>query len=99
MGWYARPLDIYATHGFVTIFPHIKGPIQDQNSSTTENDGTSLKKGIAFATAAQSDESSPLYGMVDLDNVSRMPHCTDLQLSFNSLEMLVQRLTRVSLGR
>lgn len=72
--WYARPLDIYATHGFVVLFPHIKGPKADQKVTTTENNGASILKTIEFANVAQKDPESPLNGIMDLARLSVAGH-------------------------
>lgn len=72
--WYARPLDIYASHGFVVLFPHVKGPKQDQKSTTTENNGASILKAIEFAKAAQIDSHSPLRGLLNLSSISVVGH-------------------------
>lgn len=72
--WYARPLDIYATHGFVVLFPHVKGPAADQKSTTTENNGASILKTIDYAQASQKDPQSPLIGLLDLQRIAIAGH-------------------------
>mmetsp|Transcript_28009 Transcript_28009/g.55121 ORF Transcript_28009/g.55121 Transcript_28009/m.55121 type:complete len:342 (+) Transcript_28009:60-1085(+) len=71
---YQPNLELYASHGFVVIFPFIKSPEKDKNPLTTNTDGTYLLEALDFATAANKDPTSPLFGKVDLDNVVLAGH-------------------------
>ena len=66
---YEPILNHYASHGFLVVFPHIKGPTKDRLPLTTNTDGEYLLKAIEFAKAANADETSALYGKVDVDNI------------------------------
>lgn len=70
----AGPLDIYASHGFVLLFPFVKDPEKDKSPLTTNTDGEYILKAIEFAKAAQSDSSSPLKGAIDLHNIISAGH-------------------------
>ena len=66
---YEPILNHYASHGFLVVFPHIKGPTKDRLPLTTNTDGEYLLKAIEFAKAANADETSALYDKVDVDNI------------------------------
>ena len=70
-GWsmYEPTLNHYASHGFLVVFPHMEGPTEDGLPLTTDTDGEYLLKAIEFAKAANADETSALYGKVDVDNI------------------------------
>jgi len=70
----AGPLDIYASHGFVVLFPFVKSPEKDKSPFTTNTDGEYILKALELAKAAQSDASSPLKGAIDLTNVVSAGH-------------------------
>lgn len=64
----------YATHGFVVVFPFIKSPEGDKNPLTTNTNGEYIIKGVNMAKAEHSDPKSPLYGLVDVNNVAVAGH-------------------------
>lgn len=64
----------FVSHGFVVIFPHIKGPKQDTKSLTTDPMGGFTMKGFNYAKSANEDEASPLHGFLDLSNVVLAGH-------------------------
>lgn len=66
---YEENLELYASHGFVIVFPFIKSPEKDKNPLTTNTDGTYLLKAIKFAESQNSNASSPLFGRVDPSSV------------------------------
>jgi dienelactone hydrolase len=66
---YNDNLNHFASHGFAVLFPFIKSPQKDKNPLTTNTDGKYLLKAIEFARAANADPTSPLYGIVDMDNI------------------------------
>lgn len=68
--WYARPLDIYASHGFAIVFPFVIGPIADLNRSSLETNASSIYKALDFVRASQKDESSPFKGLLDEKNMA-----------------------------
>lgn len=72
--WYARPMEIYATHGFVVVFPFWVNPTADLNHSVTETNGSTILKSIDFIKFSQTDESSPLKGLLDVKNVAVAGH-------------------------
>ena len=59
----------YTSHGFIVVFPHIKSPEKDKHPLTTNTDGTYLLKSVDFAKAANADSTSPLYQIVDEQNI------------------------------
>lgn len=63
---YSDNLELYASHGAVVIFPHIKSPEKDKHPLTTNTNGEFLLKSVDFAKNATIDTASPLYGVVDL---------------------------------
>lgn len=67
--FYNDNLELYSTHGAVIVFPYIKSPAGDKNPFTTNTDGKYLIKAVEYAKAANKDPSSPLYNMIDEDNV------------------------------
>jgi len=71
---YKDAFERYTSHGFVVIFPHIKGPEDDQKALTTDPMGGFTTKGVTFASNANSDEASPLHGMLDLSNIVLAGH-------------------------
>jgi dienelactone hydrolase len=66
---YNDNLNHFSSHGFVVVFPFIKSPEKDKNPLTTNTDGKYLLKAIEFARAANADPSSPLFGIVDMENI------------------------------
>jgi len=66
---YNDNLKHFSSHGFIVLFPFIKSPEKDKNPLTTNTDGKYLLKAIEYATAANSDPTSPLDSIVDLDNI------------------------------
>ena len=66
---YADNLRVISTHGFVVVFPFIKSPQGDKSPLTTNTNGEYILHGLAWAVAAASNASSPLFGRVDLGNV------------------------------
>lgn len=73
-GMYEENLTHFATHGFVVVFPHIKGPKEDTNPLTTNTNGKYLIKAINWAIEENSNKDSELYGMVDTENVVYAGH-------------------------
>jgi dienelactone hydrolase len=71
---YNDNLELYASHGAVVIFPHIKSPEKDKNPLTTNTNGEFLLKSVEFATNATADPNSPLYGKVDTESVVYAGH-------------------------
>merc|ERR1712086_22101 len=69
IGMYEPNLELYASHGFVVVFPYIKGPSGDKLPITTNTDGTFLLHAVEYATKANSNSSNPLYGKLDLKNI------------------------------
>ena len=67
--FYDDILKHYSSHGFVVVFPFVKSPEKDKNPFTTNTDGSILVQGIEWAKAANKDSSSPLFGMIDEDNL------------------------------
>jgi len=71
---YKSAFERYVSHGFVVLFPHINSPKSDQNPFTTDPMGGFTTKGVHFASAANADESSPLYGKLDISNIVLAGH-------------------------
>eukprot|EP00455_Lapot_gusevi_P022758 TRINITY_DN2370_c0_g2_i1.p1 TRINITY_DN2370_c0_g2~~TRINITY_DN2370_c0_g2_i1.p1 ORF type:complete len:331 (-),score=54.87 TRINITY_DN2370_c0_g2_i1:25-1017(-) len=66
---YTPTLGVYASHGFIVVYPYIKGVEEDKSPFTTNTDGKFLISALDFARAAQVNTSSPLFGKFDLSNV------------------------------
>lgn len=66
---YNDNFDHYATHGYIIVFPFVKSPEKDKNPFTTNTDGSILVQGIEHAKQANKDPNSPLFGMIDEDNI------------------------------
>ena len=73
-GMYKDNLELYASHGFVVVFPHIKSPSADTHWWETNTDGKYLIKAIEYAIAATADSSNDLFGKVDTSNVVYAGH-------------------------
>jgi dienelactone hydrolase len=71
---YQHAFERYVSHGFVVLFPHIKSPEQDINALTTDPMGGFTTKGVHFASAANTNASSPLYGKLDTSNIVLAGH-------------------------
>lgn len=71
---YNDNLELYASHGAVVIFPHIKSPEKDKHPLTTNTNGEFLLKSVDFAKNATVDKESPLFGTVDLESVVYAGH-------------------------
>jgi len=71
---YERAIEAYVSNGFIVIFPHVKGPTQDVSPLTLDPHGDFAIKGVHFATAANSNASSPLHGRLDLKNLVLAGH-------------------------
>jgi len=68
-------LQVWASHGFVVLFPYIKDPAGDRNPLTTNTNGEFLLKAVAFANFSSTENtSSPIYGLLDLSNVVLAGH-------------------------
>jgi len=68
-GMYRDNLLHYASHGAVIVFPFVKSPEKDKNPFTTNTDGSILMQSIEYAKLANKDPMSPLFGMIDEDNI------------------------------
>ena len=66
---YLPNLRNYASHGFVVVFPYVKGPKKDTNPLTTNTNGEFILHGISYLKLANDDPNSLLYNTVDLDNI------------------------------
>lgn len=71
---YQHAFERYVSHGFVVIFPHINSPKADQMFYTTDPMGGFTTKGVHFASSANADESSPLFGKLDISNLVLAGH-------------------------
>jgi len=75
IGMYGDNLRIYASHGFVVVFPYVKDPKKDQNPLTTNTDGEFILKSVAFANfSSVANASSPIFGMVDMTRIVLAGH-------------------------
>ena len=72
--FYSESLTRVASHGFVVVFPFIKSPEGDKHWWTTNTNGDYLLKSIDYAEAMNDDESSPLFGLVDLETIITAGH-------------------------
>ena len=68
---YRDTLHVYASHGFVVLFPYIKSPNGDKNPLTTNTNGEYLLHAIDYARAVATNASydSPLLGRIDTENM------------------------------
>jgi len=71
---YQNAIERYVSHGFVVIFPHVKGPVEDVSPLTLDPHGGFTMKGVEYATSANSDKSSPLYRSLDPQNLVLAGH-------------------------
>lgn len=71
---YLWALRRYVSHGFVVIGPHIKGPKEDTSPLTLDPKGGFTIKGVHYALKAAADKASPLYQMIDLQNLLLVGH-------------------------
>jgi dienelactone hydrolase len=71
---YEHAFKRYVSHGFVVIFPHIKGPQGDTSPLTLDPKGDFTIKGVHYATSANSNSSSKLYKVLDLQNLMLAGH-------------------------
>lgn len=71
---YQDAIERYVSHGFVVIFPHIKGPKEDTSPLTLDPSGDFTIKGVEYAQTANSNTSSPLHKMLDLKNMILVGH-------------------------
>lgn len=71
---YEWALQRYVSHGFVVIGPHIKSPQEDTSPLTLDPYGDFTIKGYHYAVKAANDTSSPLYQMLDLENLVLAGH-------------------------
>lgn len=71
---YEFAIQRYVSHGFVVVFPHIKGPKEDTSPLTVDPSGGFTIKGVEYASAANGDSGSPLYDSLDMDNVVLVGH-------------------------
>jgi len=71
---YNENLELFASHGFVVVFPHIKNPSADTHWWETNTNGEYLIKAINWAIDQNSVEGSDLYQKVDTDNVVYAGH-------------------------
>lgn len=71
---YQSAIERYVSHGFVVIFPHIKGIKEDIEQFTTDPMGGFTTRGLDYAKTANSDASSALHRMLDLEHVVLVGH-------------------------
>jgi len=71
---YTHSIQRYVSHGFVVIFPHIKGPKADTGHFTLDPMGNFTIKGVDYAISANGNASSKLYKALDLDNLMLAGH-------------------------
>jgi len=65
---YKDVLELYASHGFVVLFPFIKSPSADKSPFTTNTNGIFITRALAYAAQANADANSPLYQRIDISN-------------------------------
>jgi len=66
---YSPNIQIYASHGFIVLFPFVKTPEKDKNPLTTNTNGKFLINALDYVNFATTDPSSPLYRLADTDNI------------------------------
>jgi len=71
---YLWAIQRYVSHGFVVIGPHVKGPKEDTSPLTLDPHGNFTIKGVNYAVKAAANASSPLYKMLDLQNLVLAGH-------------------------
>lgn len=62
-------LSLYASHGFVIMFPFILGPEADTGQFVTNTNGKYLLNALEFAGNVSADPKSPLYNRIDMSSV------------------------------
>jgi hypothetical protein len=72
--FYDENLAMYASHGFVILFPFIKNPEKDKNPLTTNTNGKYLLNAVEYAKIENENPDSPLYGMIDMQNIVLAGH-------------------------
>ena len=82
-GMYNDTLNLWASHGFLVVFPFIKNPEADKKIWTTNNDGKYLVQAINWATAQNSVPDSQLFGKVDTSNIVFSGHSMGATCSIN----------------
>merc|ERR1712137_68446 len=71
---YEDALKQYVSHGFVVVFPHLKGPQEDTSALSVDPLGGYTLKGFHYALQANSNQSNPLKGHLDLANIVLVGH-------------------------
>ena len=82
-GMYDDSLKLWASHGFIIVFPFIKSPDYDKHFWATNTDGKYLVQAIDWATAQNEVEGSELFGMVDTKNIVFSGHSMGATCSIN----------------
>jgi hypothetical protein len=89
---YEEVLEMYSSHGFVVIFPYIKGPKQDTSPLTLNTNGEFILHGVDYAVSANKNASSPLFGKLDMSNVIVAGHSMGATCSIAAAKRLAPSL-------
>lgn len=71
---YETAIKHYVSHGFVVVFPHIKGAKADTKPLTLDPHGGFTIHGFEYAMEANANATSPLYQKLDTQNVVLAGH-------------------------
>jgi len=96
---YEHAIQTYASHGFVVIFPHVKSPTEDVKPLTLDPHGKFAIKGVHFATAANSNESSQLHNMLDLKNLVLAGHSMGATTTIMAAQKLPAGTAKVAIAQ
>jgi len=80
---YSDSLNLWASHGFIIVFPFIKSPDYDKHFYATNTDGKYLVQAINWATAQNEVPGSVLEGKVDTKNIVFSGHSMGATCSIN----------------
>jgi len=90
-GMYEGVVQLYASHGFVVVFPFIKSPKKDAAKfpPVTNTNGEYILHGIDFALNATKDPSSVLYTKVDSTRIVSAGHSMGATCSIMAAKRII----------
>lgn len=85
---YDKNFQLYASHGFVVVFPFVKDPVKDRSSFTTQTNGENQMRGVYYLRNATKDPQSPLFNRVDAGNIILNGHSMGAACTIRSAQRL-----------
>jgi predicted dienelactone hydrolase len=67
--WYAETFSMYASYGFIIVFPYVESPWNDTQVNVTDLSGSVVLQALEYVSALNSQSDGDLQGAFDTDNI------------------------------